>query len=111
GQRTPNIAVSITQVIRKAPTRVNRPSRTRRPPTNSAKAAAPIQAVDGRMNGNGAGKETNVLKPGPPKEPSTFCAPCPMKAIPIASRSGTVAQVEEVDVSLRSMIVVPLVDC
>jgi hypothetical protein len=36
-------------------------------------------------------------------EPRTFCAPCPMNAIPMASRKGTVAQVDEVEVSLRSM--------
>jgi len=55
------------------------------------------------MNGNGAGKDVNFAHPGPLNEPRTFCAPCPVKAIPRASRSGTVAHKEEVDESLRSI--------
>ena len=57
----------------------------------------------GRMNGNGAGNDVNFAHPGPLNEPRTFCAPCPVKAIPRASRSGTVAHKEEVDESLRSI--------
>ena len=109
GHNTPKIAVTITHTIRKAPRRVNKPSKTKTPPINSAKAAAPIQRLAGRMNGRGAGKEVNFENPGPPNEPKTFCAPCPMKEMPSARRSGTVAQLEEVDVSFRSMIAVPFV--
>jgi hypothetical protein len=105
GQCTPMIAVSITQVIRKAPTRVSNPSNTRMPPTNSASAAAPNHNQVGRMNGNGTNWDMVVhrAQPGPPNVPRTFCAPCPMKIAPSASRSGTVTHVEEVEVSLRSM--------
>jgi hypothetical protein len=105
GQRTPKIATSITQVIRKAPTRVNNPTNTRTPPMSSDSAAAPIHNHAGRMNGNGAGKDVNFANPGPLNEPRTFWAPCPMKAIPRASRSGTGTHEEEVDVSLRNMVI------
>jgi hypothetical protein len=103
GQRTPVIATSITQAIRNAPTRVNSPSSTRIPPMSSDNAAAPIHNHAGRMNGKGAGKDVNFANPGPLNEPSTFWEPCPMKAIPRASRSGTVTHEEEVEVSFRSM--------
>jgi len=106
-QSTPKIATTMTQAIRNAPTRVNNPSSTRIPPISSPNAAAPIHNHAGRMNGNGTAWDNDVhfAQPGPLNEPSTFCAPCPMKATPITRRSGTVAQVEEVEVSLRSMIV------
>jgi hypothetical protein len=58
------------------------------------------------MNGSGAywaGIDIHLAQPGPLNEPRTFCAPCPMKAIPSASRSGTVAHKEDVDVSFRSI--------
>jgi hypothetical protein len=58
------------------------------------------------MNGNGAywaGIDVHFAQPGPLNDPRTFCEPSPMKAIPMASRKGTVAQVEEVEVSLRSI--------
>src|SRR5712691_11185936 len=101
GQSTPKIATSITQAIRKAPTRVNNPSSTRIPPINSDNAAAPIHNHAGRIKRNGAEDDVNFAQPGPLNEPRTFCAPCPMKAIPRASRNGTVAQEAEVDVNLR----------
>src|SRR5712692_10929643 len=110
GQSTPKIAVSITQVIRNAPTRVNNPSSTRTPPMSSENAAAPIHNHAGRMNGNGAGKDVNFANPGPLNEPKTFWAPCPTKAIPSASRSGTGAHEAEVEVSLRSIRFAPLRD-
>jgi hypothetical protein len=103
GHRTPRIAVNITQMIRNAPMRVNNPRTIKRPPINSAKAAAPIHAAPGRIKEKGAGNEVNFENPGPPNEPNTFCAPCPIKATPIANRSGTVAQVAEVPVNLRSI--------
>jgi hypothetical protein len=103
GQSTPKIATSITHAIRNAPTRVNNPNSTRTPPTSSDTAAAPIHNHAGRMNGYGAGKDVNFAQPGPLNEPRTFCAPCPVKAIPSASLSGTVAHKEDVDVSFRSM--------
>ena len=101
------IAVTITQVIRKAPTRVNNPSSTRTPPTNSATAAAANHNQVGRMNGNGANcdRDVHLAQPGPLNVPKTFCAPFPIKIAPSVRRSGTVAQVEEVKVSLRSMTV------
>ena len=105
GHRT-TIAVIITQTIRNAPNRVSNPSRTKIPPRSSAIAAAPSHSEAGRMNGSGAywaGIEVHFAQPGPLNEPRTFCAPCPMKAIPKASRKGTVAHVDEVEVSLRSM--------
>src|SRR6266436_7212128 len=108
GQSTPKIATSITQPIRNAPTRVNNPNSTRIPPVNSDNAAAPIHNHAGRMNGNGAGNDVNFAQPGPLNEPRTFCAPCPMKAVPRASRSGTVAHKAVVDVSLRSIRFAPL---
>ena len=63
GQRTPKIATSITQVISKAPIRVNNPSSTRIPPISSDTAAPPIHSHAGRMNGNGAGLYTAYLLP------------------------------------------------
>jgi len=105
GQRT-TIAVTITQIIKNAPTRVSSPNNTSIPPTSSDMAAAPSHSEAGRMNGNGAywaGIEVHFAQPGPLNVPRTFWAPCPMKEIPMASRSGTVTQVEEVEVSRRSM--------
>lgn len=104
GHRTA-IAVTITHTIRNAPTLVKNPSSTRMPPISSASAAAPSHSHAGRMNGNGAIWENDVhlAQPGPLNFPRTFCAPCPIKAIPRASRKGTVAHVDEVEVSLRSM--------
>ena len=77
GQREP-MAVIITHTIRNAPRRVNNPSKIKIPPINSAKAATPIHAADGRMKENGAGNESHFASPGPPNEPNTFCAPWPM---------------------------------
>ena len=105
GHRT-TIAVIITQIISNAPRRVSNPSRTNIPPRSSEIAAAPSHSDAGRMNGSGAywaGIDIHFAQPGPLNEPRTFCAPCPMKAIPRASRSGTVAHEAEVDVSLRSI--------
>jgi hypothetical protein len=105
GHRT-TIAVPITHTIRNAPTRVSSPSKTNMPPRSSAIAAAPSHSDAGRMNGNGAywgGIDIHFAQPGPLNDPRTFWAPCPMKAIPMASRKGIVAQVDEVEVSLRSM--------
>src|SRR6266576_1730394 len=103
----PMIATTMLQVIRKAPTRVNNPSSTNAPPTNSPSAAAANHNQAGRMNGKGANCEklNHLLQPGPLNEPRTFCAPCPRKMAPNARRRGTVIQVEEVEVSLRSMTV------
>ena len=103
GHSTPKIAVSITHVIRKAPTRVNNPSKTKTPPINSPNAAAPIHNHAGRMNEKGAGKEMNFVNPGPLNEPRTFCAPCPMNGMPSARRKGTGAHEEEVAISLRNI--------
>jgi len=47
----------------------------------------------------------HLAQPGPLNEPKTFCAPCAMKMTPNARRNGTVIQVEEVEISLRSMTV------
>ncbi len=105
GHRT-KIAVTITQTIRNAPTRVSSPSSTNMPPRSSDIAAAPSHSDAGRMNDNGAywgGIAIHFAQPGPLNDPRTFCAPCPMKAIPMASRKGTVAHVDEVEVSLRSI--------
>lgn len=74
-QVTPVIAVSMTQKIKKAPTRVRNPKSSNAPPINSAKAAAPIHSQAGRMKGNGAGKLVNFASPVPPKLPSTFWEP------------------------------------
>src|SRR5438552_843097 len=93
-------------MIRHAATRVSRPSRINMSPASSDISAAPSHSEEGRMNGNGAywgGNEIHFAQPGPLNDPRIFCAPCPMKAIPIASRKGTVAHVDEVEVSLRSM--------
>ena len=105
GHRT-TMAVIITPIIRNAPTRVSNPSRTNMPPRSSDIAAAPSHSEAGRMNGSGAycgGIDVHFAQPGPLNDPRTFWAPCPMKAIPIASRKGTVAHVDEVEVSLRSI--------
>src|SRR5205814_10379938 len=95
-------AVTITQMIRNAPTRVSKPSRTNMPPTSSDIAAAPSHSDVGRMNGNGTAWDNDVhfAQPGPPNEPSTFWAPCPMKATPVISRSRRVAHVDEVAANL-----------
>src|SRR6266508_3339257 len=68
GQWIPIIAVSITQTIRKAPTRVSRPSKINMPPRSSENAAAPSHNQAGRMNGNGVWAIWPVVKtfkPGP----------------------------------------------
>src|SRR6266403_341295 len=103
----PMIATSMLQVIRKAPTRVNNPSSTNAPPSNSPSAAAASHNQAGRIKGNGANCEklSQLFQPGPLNEPKTFCAPCPRKIAPSDRRRGTVIQVEEVEVSLRSMTV------
>jgi hypothetical protein len=104
GQCTPTTAVNITQPMKNAPTRVNRPSVTNIPPTNSERAAAANHAEVGRMNVNGVFPEMNVLKPGPPKVPKTFCAPWAIITAPNPSRIGTVAQVGTVEAILRNML-------
>ena len=104
-QCTPIIAVSIVQAIKKAPRRVNSPSKIRMPPINSESAAAPIHNQAGRINGNGAVLEANARRPGPPNEPRTFPAPWAMKITPIDNRSGTVAHEAEVEASLRSILI------
>src|SRR5262245_43403367 len=104
GQCIPTIAVTITQPMKNAPTRVNRPSVTNMPPTNSEIAAAASHAEVGRMNVKGVFPEMNVLKPGPPKVPKTFCAPWPIITAPNPSRIGTVAQVGTVEAILRNML-------
>ena len=112
GHRT-TIAVIITQTISNAPTRVSNPSRTNMPPRSSEIAAAPSHSEAGRMNGSGAywtGIDIHFAQPGPLNEPRTFCAPCPMKAIPSASLRGTVAHEAEVEVSLRSIRFAPFTD-
>jgi hypothetical protein len=91
------------------PTRVNNPSVTKMPPTSSDRAAAANHAEVGRMKLNGVSPEMNVLNPGPPKVPRTFCDPCPIITAPNASRIGTVAQVGTVETSLRNMFVSPQV--
>ena len=57
------------------------------------------------MNENGTAGDmaVHLAQPGPLNEPKTFCAPCAMKMTPNARRNGTVIQVEEVEISLRSM--------
>src|SRR6266478_2606866 len=75
GQWTPITAVSITQAIAKAPTRVNRPRKPRAPPTNSERAAAANHNQAGLMKGNGVLPEIQALNPDPPKVPNTFCEP------------------------------------
>ena len=71
------IAVSITQIIRNAPTRVSKPSSTNIPPTSSEIAAAPSQSQVGRMKGNGTAWDNDVhfAQPGPLNVPRTFCSP------------------------------------
>ncbi len=103
GQCTPITAVSIVQAIRKAPTLVNNPIKTRMPPINSASAAAPIQSQAGRMKGKGAGNEVNLARPGPSKLLKTFCAPCAAKITPRVNRRGSVIHVGEVAISLRNI--------
>jgi len=107
GQCTPMIAVSIVQAIRKAPTRVRNPKSSSAPPISSASAAAPIHNQAGRIKGNGAGKLVNFAKPGPPKLPNTFCAPCPMKIAASARRSGKGVQDAVVEIIFLN-IAVPL---
>jgi len=97
------IAVSIVQAMKNAPIRVRNPSATRIPPTSSDTAAAPSQNHVGRMKLNGVVPEMKVLKPGPLKLPSTFCAPWPIITAPNPRRTGSVNHVEDVAISLRNM--------
>jgi len=53
--------------------------------------------------GTAADNDVHFAQPGPPNFPKTFCAPCPMKATPNASRSGTVTHDAEVEVILLSI--------
>ncbi len=55
--------------------------------------------------GTACDMDVHLAQPGPLNEPRTFCAPCPIKITPNARRRGRVIQVEEVEVSLRSMTV------
>ena len=75
GQCFPTKAVIIVQKIRNAPTRVNRPIKTRMPPISSDKAAAAIHSQAGFMKLKGAGKDIHFSNPGPLKLPNTFWAP------------------------------------
>jgi hypothetical protein len=58
------------------------------------------------MKVNGAEKDMNCLKPGPPKDPNTFWEPCAKKATPSASRNGSGAHEAVVEASLRNMAAV-----
>jgi hypothetical protein len=49
--------------------------------------------------------EVKPLKPGPPKLPITFCAPCATKIVASPRRMGMVAQVEEVAIRLRDILI------
>jgi len=62
------------------------------------------------VNGTAWDMAVHLAQPGPLNEPKTFCAPCPMKITPNARRRGTVIQVEEVEISLRSMTVTFQID-
>jgi hypothetical protein len=102
-QWTPMIALSMTQAIRKAPTRVSNPSSSSAPPINSANAAAAIHNHAGRMKENGAGKLVNLAKPGPLKLPKTNCAPWAIKTAAKASRNGTGVHDADVEIILLNI--------
>src|SRR2546421_7301656 len=95
-QCLPTIAVTITQAIKNAPTRVKNPKSIRTPPTNSERAAAPSHSHAGRMKLNGTEPEIHTLNPLPAKLPNTFWEPCAIKTVASASRRGTVTQLDEV---------------
>jgi hypothetical protein len=103
GQCTAKTATIMVQASKNAATRVSKPNSSRTPPINSENAAAPHQSQAGRMNGKGAGLETNALSPLPSKLPSTFCEPCARKTAASARRSGSGTHVEEVAISLLNI--------
>src|SRR6266550_2504785 len=94
----------MTQAVRNAPTRVSKPSKIIMPPRSSEIAAAPSHNHAGFMKARGGGIEVHFSKPGPPKLPSDFCAPCAIKTAPIASRRGTVVHVGDVEISLLNIV-------
>src|SRR6267142_1522847 len=95
----------MTHERKKAATRVNSPRPTRTPPSSSESAAAANQSQGGLMKLKGVVPEVKPLKPGPPKLPSTFCAPWATKITASARRMGTVAKVEEVAISLLNILI------
>ena len=89
GQCFAAIAVTIVQRMRKAPTLVNKPKKSKMPPINSENAAAPSHSQAGFMKLKGAGIEIHFSKPGPLKLPNTFCAPWATNMVAMASRNGS----------------------
>src|SRR5204862_5169817 len=98
------IAVTIVHASRNAPTRVSSPRKTRMEPSSSETAAAPHQSQAGFMKLNGAGPWfTKLLRPGPPKLPNTFPAPCAKNIAARASLIGIVAQDDDVEIIFLNM--------
>jgi hypothetical protein len=87
--------------MRKAPSRVQRPDKIRSPPMNSPRASAVSQNHAGRIS-DGASfvSVIHFARPGPPKVPNTFCAPCATKIIPRTNLRGIVDDIVDVDVRL-----------
>lgn len=56
-----------------------------------------------KLKGTACDIDVHLAQPGPLNVPKTFWAPWPMKITPSDKRNGKVTQVEEVDVSLRSI--------